>query len=159
MKPRRGLFPLTDSIFWLTKAKVEARTKSSVRSEIDLNEDESEEEEDESEEEEDDVMDTHDQNENDDSEASDDAADLQSSNEEDEPQEALQALESYINGLETKSPSFKRKASEMGEEVPGPPRQKRRILKEKTEVGVEGDFVPSTKQASKIFSPIYGFIG
>lgn len=108
-------------------------------------------------------MDIHDQNENDDSEESeassmDDAADLQSSNEEDEPQEALQALESYINDLEIKGPSFKRKAAEMGEEVPEPPRQKRRMLKERTEVGVEGEFVPYTKQAGKIFSPISVFI-
>jgi U3 small nucleolar RNA-associated protein 14 len=127
-----------------------------LRSDIDLNEDESENSEDESEEEEDDVMETQYQNENDDSEESktssmDDAADLQSSNEEDEPPEALQALESYINDLEIKTPSFKRKASEMGEEAPEPPRQKRRILKEKTEAGMEGEFVPSTRQAGKIF--------
>jgi U3 small nucleolar RNA-associated protein 14 len=108
-------------------------------------------------------METHDQNENDDSEESeassmDDAADLQSSNEEDEPQEALQALESYINGLEIKTPSLKRKASEMGEEVLEPPRQKRRILKERTEAGVEGEFIPSTKQTGRTFLPIPGFV-
>lgn len=79
----------------------------------------------------------------------DDMAGLQSSGDEEEPQEALEALENYISGLEVKSSSTKRKAPELDDEISAPPRQKRRILKEKTEAGVEGEFVSSTKQIGR----------
>jgi hypothetical protein len=54
--------------------------------------------------------------------------------------EALQALGEYINNLEYASSTKKRKASDMKDDLPQPPQQRRRILKEQTQPGTEGEF-------------------
>jgi hypothetical protein len=66
--------------------------------------------------------------------------DSDGANDEEDSQEALQALGKYIDNLEYASSTKKRKASDVKDDLPQPPPQRRRILKEQTQAGTEGEF-------------------
>jgi hypothetical protein len=66
--------------------------------------------------------------------------DSDGANDEGDSPEALQALGKYIDNLEYASSTKKRKASDMKDDLPQPPPQRRRILKEQTQAGTEGEF-------------------
>jgi U3 small nucleolar RNA-associated protein 14 len=103
-------------------------------------------ESDESEDESDDSTGGDDEDE-DDAEEEENISDNELSVEEDEEEneDALEALKGYIQNLEVDQTSgTKRKASELEESTESsPPKQKRRILKERTQPGEEGEFLAS----------------
>lgn len=128
------------------KKQKSSAPKKQLRTEVDLNEDEDEEMDDSSEEtESDDELPSaiHSQEENDTGvRFKDDESNSEDGDEgmdEDGSPEALQALGKYIQSMEyTESPK-KRKASDL-DELPQPPQQRRRLLKEQTQPGTEGEF-------------------
>lgn len=72
---------------------------------------------------------------------------------EEDSQEALQTLEKYINELDYSTSNKKRKASEMNDENPQPLTQRRRILKEQTQPGTEGEFA-SFRNTSELYTTL-----
>ncbi|KAG8789118.1 hypothetical protein FRC15_011686 [Serendipita sp. 397] len=76
--------------------------------------------------------------------------DLLPSEDEQDAEGALMALEGYIANITSKFGSEKRKASEMDDPSSEPPRQKRRVIREQTQAGIEGEFAPSRRPQQKL---------
>ena len=69
-------------------------------------------------------------------------APMASDSENDESPDALEKLDTFIDGLSTTPSTKKRKASGEGEEEGQRASRKRRILPERTEAGAENEFAP-----------------
>lgn len=78
------------------------------------------------------------------------AEDDENNSEDDPDDEALDRLGALIGTMVTTAQSVKRSASQIEEAEGEPPRQKRRILKEQTQAGIEGEFAPATQSKGKL---------